>query len=333
MALDLLSAVDPVELTGYVRAALADLEQNRFILGGVLPTTTIDDIEYRFYSGGAGLVDAATFRAFDAETPIGARRGAVRVSGELPPVGRKVRMGEYDRLRLRNVSDEVLRQSVLNDAASMAQAVAARLELARSEALFDGSLTLNENGVVATIDYGRTSSHDATAATVWSTAASATPITDLLAARELIRDAGGEPDFLAMNSQTYGEMIATAQVKNLATGVVTPSIVTDASVSQILAAHGLPPVTIYSARVGVAGTSTKVLGDGKVLLADRSQLGATLSGTTAEQQEWAGDVQGMEPGIFALAWKEQDPVAVWTKATALAVPVLATPDLSVGLSV
>jgi hypothetical protein len=168
---------------------------------------------------------------------------------------------------------------------------------------------------------------------VWSTAASATPITDLLAARELIRDAGGEPDFLAMNSQTYGEMIATAQVKNLATGVVTPSIVTDASVSQILAAHGLPPVTIYSARVGVAGTSTKVLGDGKVLLADRSQLGATLSGTTAEQQEWAGDVQGMEPGIFALAWKEQDPVAVWTKATALALPVLANPDLSVGLSV
>lgn len=333
MPLDLLSAVDPVELTGYVRAALADLERNRFLLGQVLPTQTIDDIEYRFYAGGAGLVDAATYRAEDAETPIGARRGAMRVSGELPPVSRKIRMGEYDRLRLRRVSDEVLRQSVLDDAVTMTQAVAARLELARSEALFTGELVLNENGVVATVDYGRTSSHNATASTVWSTTASATPITDLLAARELIRDAGGEPDFLAMNSQTYGEMIATAQVKNLATGVVTPSIVTDASVSQILAAHGLPPVTVYSARVSVAGTSTKVLADGKVILADRSQLGATLSGVTAEQIEYAGDVQGMEPGIFAMSWKNPDPVSVWTKAGAIALPVLANPDLSVGLSV
>ena len=333
MPLDLLSASDPVELTGYVRAAQAQLEQNKFLLSSLLPTQSIDDIEYRFYAGGAGLVDAATFRAFDAETPIGARRGAMRVSGELPPISRKIRMGEYDRLRLRRVSDEVLRQNVLNDAETMTEAVAARLELARSEALLTGQLVLAENGIAATVDYGRTSSHNATASTVWSTSASAVPITDLIAARELIRDAGGEVTDIFMNSQTYGELVATAQVKNLATGVVTPSIVSDASVSQILAAHGLPPITVYSARVQVAGTATKVLGDGKVILADNSQLGAVLSGMTAEQQEYAGDVESLEPGIFALAWKHPDPVAVWTKADAIALPVLANPDLSVGLTV
>src|SRR5688500_3455085 len=99
--------IDPAELTGYVRAALADLEQNRFTLSRHLPTVAVDDLEYRFTRGGQGLTEAATIRAYDAESPIGARPGTSRVSGELPPISRKIRLGEYDRLRSRKLNDQI----------------------------------------------------------------------------------------------------------------------------------------------------------------------------------------------------------------------------------
>ncbi len=333
MAQDLFDAIDPVQLTGYVRSALADLEANRFFFADALPLRPVADIQAQFNSGGLGLAESAVYRAFDAESPIGARPGMSETIVKLPPVSQKVRLSEYDRLRMQNVSPDVLTSAVLDDAEALTRNVAARIERARSEALFAGSITLAENGVNATIDFGRTGSHNASAATVWSTSASATPVTDLLKARDLIRDAGGEPDMIVMNSSVYAEMIATDQVKNLASSNgVNPSIVSDATLSAILTANGLPPVKVYSAKVKVSGSSTKILADDKVVMYDRDGLGNTFSGVTAEQLE-LDELRSLEPGIVAVATKEWDPVSVWTKAVAIALPVLANPDLSVGLSV
>ena len=135
--------ITPAELTGYVRAALADLETNQFTLSRFLPSQQIDDLQYRFTRGGEGLAEAATFRAYDAESPIGSRPGISRVTGELPPISRKIRLGEYERLRQRR-ADQAIRDAILDDATRMARTVAARVELARGEALYTGKITLNE---------------------------------------------------------------------------------------------------------------------------------------------------------------------------------------------
>ena len=333
MAQDLFDAIDPVQLTGYARKALSELEINQFFFADALPTRPIADIQAQFVSGGLGLADAATYRTFDAESPIGARPGLSETIIKLPPMSQKVRLSEYDRLRMQNASSDVLASAVLDDADRLTKNVAGRVELARSEALFAGSITLAENGVNATIDFGRTGTHDASASTVWSTTASAVPITDLLKARDLIRDAGGEPDVIVMNSSVYAEMIATDQVKNLASSNgVNPSIVSDATLSSIFAAYGLPPVKVYSAKIKVAGLSTKILADDKVVMYDRDGLGDTFTGVTAEQLE-LDNLRSLEPGIVAVSTTEWDPVSVWTKAAAITLPVLANPDLSVGLSV
>lgn len=334
MPLDLFAAADPATLTGYVRAALADMERNQFRLSTILPTVPVDDIEYRFYSGGAGLVDAATFRAYDSESPIGARRGAVRVSGELPPISRKVRMGEYDRLRLRNVPDERLRTEVLNDAVAMTQSVAARIELARSEVLRTGTITLNENGVSATVDYGRAAGNTFSASVLWAAnPTTAKPLTDLQTARDLIAANGGVVDKITMNRVTYNAMIAADQVKNAAWSGVAPAIVSDTAVATVLTSLGLPPIDVNDSQVSVAGTATKVVPDNKVIVAATAQLGGVLSGITAEQLELADTIGTADPGIVAVATKTFDPVSVWTKAAAIAIPVLANPNLSVGISV
>src|SRR5262245_44638536 len=120
----------PAQLTGYVRAGLADQPVNRFALAQWLPNRPIDDLEYRYDKGGEGLIEAAKIRSYDGESGIGKRPGVTRVTGELPPISRKIRLGEYDRLRQRQEPDATIRNRIMDDGMRMARAVAARVELA-----------------------------------------------------------------------------------------------------------------------------------------------------------------------------------------------------------
>lgn len=332
--------IEPSTLTGYVRAALADMQLNRFTLARWLPNRTIDDLQYRLVAGGAGLAEAATFRAYDAESPIGSRPGVTRITGELPPVSRKVRLGEYDRLRQRRASDELVQNAVLDDAERMAAAVAARLEMARGEALYKGKLDISENGVVATVDFGRAAGHTVTAATLWTDATNADPLADLLSWVDTYVSANGEmPGVILTSTRVVRLMGAASKFKVLAASIAgTPGVVAPAAINQILAVYGLPPIETYDAKVSVGGSATRVIPDDRVLLlpaagdpADgmSSELGATLYGTTAESLEPEyGIVDGDQPGIVAGAYNTKDPVAVWTKAAAIALPVLANPNLT-----
>lgn len=326
--------IAPAELTGYVRAALADLEVNRFTLARFLPSQSIDDLMYRFTRGGEGLAEAATFRAYDAESPIGSRPGVTRVTGELPPISRKIRLGEYERLRQRK-ADQQIRNAILDDATRMTRAVAARVELARGEALYSGKIVLNENGVTATVDFGRSSSHTVAPSTLW-TNANATPVTDLMSWRDTyVASNGSAPGRILTSRRVLALMMRNGEMRNLVfPGATQPNIVTETAVNQVLEAFGLPPVEVYDAQVSVNGTATRVIPDDRLLLLpapgslDGDQLGATLWGTTAESLEPDFGVEGDEPGIVAGAYSTKDPVAVWTKAAGIALPVLANPNLT-----
>lgn len=325
--------IEPAELTGYARAALADQEQNRFTLTRWLPSNVIDDLQYRFTTGGEGLVDAATFRAYDAESPIGSRPGFSRVTGELPPISRKIRLGEYDRLRLRQ-NDQGIIDALYNDAERMTRSVAARVELARGDALVNGSVTISENGVTATVSFGRTGGHTVAPATLWSVVATATPVQDLLTWRDTYINTNGEPPGGILTSTTVlGYLQRNAEFRALAATVAgAPQIVTVTATNQVLDAYGLPPLYIYDAQVRVNGVATRVIAADKVVMLPApggdTDLGATLWGTTAESLEPDFGLAGDEPGIVAGAYSTKDPVALWTKAAAIALPVLANPNLT-----
>ena len=327
--------IDPVELTGFVRAGLADRPQNQFELERWLPNEPVVDLEYRFSAGGQGLLDAATFRSFDAEAPIGSRPSTVRKSGELPPISRKIRLGEYDRLRVRNANDEI-RNCVFNDAARMMSQIRARLELARGEALHSGQVVLNENGVIATISFGRSGSHSVTAGTPWSTVATATPLTNELAWIDTyVTTNGVRPGVAVTSSTVMSYLMQNAEYRALVgrNGFV-PSRVSQTDVNDIRNDFGLPPLFVYDAQVRVAGAATRVIPVDKFLYlpaagsAEGAELGATLYGVTAEALELDGLAGSDEAGITAVAMKSFDPVSIWTKAAAIALPVVANPDLT-----
>jgi len=328
--------IDPVELTGYVRAALADREQNQFTLGRWLPNRPVLDLEYRFSKGGQGLASAATFRTYDAESPIASRPAVMRVTGELPPLSEKIRLGEYDQLRMRNANDEI-RNSVLNDAVGRMQAIRARLELARGEALWSGQVALNENGVIATVSFGRSGSHSVAPGTLWSNTAGATPLTNELAWTQTYIDTNGVPPAVALTSRTVmAYLMQNAEYRALIgrNGFV-PSRVSQADVNSIREDYGLPSLAIYDASVKVGTTNTRVIPADKFLYLpapdqspETNELGATLYGVTADALDTDGLIGSDEAGIVALAYKKKDPPSIWTKAAAIALPVVANPDLT-----
>jgi hypothetical protein len=331
--------VEPSVLTGYVRAALADQERNIFTLSRWLPRVEVDDLQYRYFRGGEGLAEAATFRSYDAESTIGSRPTVARVTGELPPISRKIRLGEYDRLRQRKLDDQIA-SALMNDAVRMTRAVAARIEMARGEALYSGQVAINENGVIATVNFGRSGSHSVAPGTLWSVVATATPIADLITWRDTYVNTNGgvAPGAILTSTTVLGYLQRNAEFRSLAQTVNgSPSIVSVDVVNQVLAAYGLPPIYIYDAQVSVNGTGTRVIPADRVVLLpapgdpddpDSTDLGGTFYGTTAESLEPEYGVEGDEPGIVAGAYSTFDPVAVWTKAAAIALPVLANPDLS-----
>ncbi|MEU1200110.1 major capsid protein [Streptomyces sp. NPDC005813] len=323
----------PAELTGYARAALADRPENAFSLDRWLPNRTVNDLSYRFTRGGGGLTEAASFRAYDASSDVGVRPGGARVSGELPPISRKIPVGEYERIRRRNLDTQntEIRDAMLDDGVRLARQIEARMELARGEAIFNAGVALNENGVQASVDFGRNAAHTVTAGTVWSNPA-ADVIGDFQTWLEVYNDTnGGDPDSVLISRAIWTALKRNTQLRGLSTtGATAPTILTDSLLAAILADHGIPPLVRYDAKISVNGVSTRVTPNDKLAFvpAQGDALGQTLWGVPVEADDSRYGLAGDEAGIAVGGYKSEDPQTVWTRATAIALPVVAAPDLT-----
>ena len=324
--------ITPNDLTGYVRDALADLPQNTFGLSAYLPDEETDDIDWRASVGGGGLSRAASFRSFDAESPISGRTGISRIGGELPPISEKRRLGEYDRLKMRKL-DEGIKNAILNDAVDLAKAIKARLEIARGEALQLGKVTLAENGLALEADFGRKASHTQTAVTRWDQAGS-DPINDLLAWSAVYKATNGvRPAEALVSDQLISVLMRNSAIR----GYVLPAgssqnIVTVDALSALLASFQLPKFTVYEAQIQDENGNAKDILDPKRVLflppADQ-KIGATLWGLTAEAQDENYGIDSNDaPGIVVGSYSDNDPVAQWTKASAIALPVIPNANLT-----
>lgn len=330
----------PAELSGYARASLGDIPVNQPSLARWLPNRVVPDLTFRFTRGGEGLTEAATFRSWDTEAPIGSRPGFTRVTGELPPISRKMRQDEYTRLRARAGGADQLRNLLLTDTERLVRAIAMRIELARGAALVGGAVTINENGVVATVDFGRAGGNTVAPSTLWTDLAASLPFKDLRTWCDAYEDVNGErPGAIVTSSRVLSLMLENQAVRTLAGTVLgTPGEVTRGQLDNMLQTRDLPPIYTYNVKVRVNGAAQRVIADDKVLLLPPptdpnneagTDLGATLWGTTAESMEPNYALQDADqPGVVAGNYTTQDPVALWTKAAGVSLPVLVNPDLS-----
>lgn len=321
----------PEELTIVARAAADQREQDAaFSLSQFLPNVYKQDKYVTLGAGDNGLVEIAEYRAYDAETPIGGRgENARRVTLELPALGQKRRVSEYDQLNRLGIGGEAaIRESLGKAAVARGRAVADRIELERGRVLVSGKSVIAENGFFGDADFRRDEELTVTAATPWSTDGANT-IEDLLAWAETYSDKNGTGVGYIVASTKVASALARDKAFLPKESLRTRATLEE--VNALLLAEGLPQIVKYDRKVRVNGKAERVIPEDKVLILpeEATEMGATYFGTTLEALDPNYGIATEDaPGIVVGSYKDDDPLGVWVRASAIGLPALADANLA-----
>lgn len=338
--------ITPAELTGYVRASLAEREALTGSLARWLPNREVADIVVRFIAGSSGLIDVAKFRAYDAAVEVGKRPSGKRVTLELPAIGQTIPISEYEQLRLRGgeISDEAALAAILSAASIVVRAVADAIERLRGIVLATGKATIAQDNFSSDDSFGRSTTHQVVAGSLWSSATSVSRL-DFLQ--------GVVDTYVATNGEAPGAIVASRRImRSLAQGdEFKTSLVgggsrpaTAQQVTDTIEGAGLPELFTYDRRVSVGGVATRVLPDDTLLLLpapvetddwEGTDLGATFWGRTLTSTEPDWEIpESDQPGIVIGAHKNPSPPMIREVISdAIALPVLANADRSLAAKV
>jgi hypothetical protein len=278
----------------------------------------------------------ARFRAWDGAIHKSKRDTGKESRVQLPPLSSSLDMGEYERLQLefaRNggTNEQALARSIYNDAEILTNEVLNRLELAWGDLLTDGKFTLlsSEGGLEA--DYSIPSDQLITVATAWTTTATATVLSDLLAAYDLYVSRYGEAGQLLTSRRVQRLMTQNTEVINAVAGDQTGRTRVNLTELQgLLASEGLPPLAdAFDESLDVDGTSTRVLADDKLVFLppNLDDLGRTAMGITATALELVNSNESDlsfedAPGVVGVVEKVGPPYRQFTYVDACGMPVL-----------
>lgn len=290
----------------------------------LFPSRKIEGLEFDMLKAGSRIPTIASVHAFDTEAEIASRIGS-RSAQELAFIKRKIPLKEKDLMALRNprtpAEQKYLEEEVYNDVYSMVTAVEARVEKMRMEALANGKIELNENGLDGlVVDYGVPTDHQATKD--W-TAASA----DILGDLETFSDAlDVKPTRILTSKKVRNLMLKNKAIVALFKDAgMLPS---KANLNNLLESLDLPIIATYDAKYKVQGadgkyTTGRYFPEDKLVMFSDSNPGESVFGTTPEESRLlSGGSKDYKVGnIFATVYESGlDPVATWTKAAATALP-------------
>jgi hypothetical protein len=345
----LLRDINPTVINAFVREIQTPADYT--LTQSVIPERTVNSVKYEI-RGGTRRVAAASYRAWDAQTRVASREITRWVTeGKLLPLGQKYIIGELETI-LQNVQrgmdGEDLVRSIYQDAADHVLSVKQRMELAAGDLLVDGKFTLtNENGLTIEADHKVPSANMPTAPVDWSD-----PTADILGDEmrwiEVLRASGAPTPTRALTSyKTWAYMLTNDSYRaafygsvNSASTIPTAVLAKD-EVNTVRARYGLPPVETYDVKIPLAdGTDQRPLPENMFFLLppDARQMAETQYGLTAEGIVLSSGSNPQidreeAPGIIVTSGYQDDPVQVWTKGSAAALPVMYTPDIHIAATV
>lgn len=332
--------IDPVTLTGYARASLAEYEARQGSLNRWLPNRPVSDVVARFVKGRTGLVDVAKWRAYDAEPEIGKRETRQRVSIELPALGENRPITEYEQLRARagGLTAEEALVTVQGETRAAVRAASDAMELLRGVVIATGVATIDQDNFKSSDDFGRPNDCEVEADVAWD-ANGADALEDLQTWIEAYEDITGSlPGSVLMPRRVFRAMASQDPFKTTLIGGAERRA-SNSEVRELLASHDVPPISIYDRRVSVDGTMTRVLPDHTLYLLPAAvspddwqgtQLGASFWGRTLTSIDSAfGLAPAEQPGIVTGVWRNpKPPMGLEIIADAIGLPVLANAEMS-----
>jgi hypothetical protein len=340
----ILDLVDPAELT--LAARMIDVPA--FNLNRWLPNIQRDAIEYSFVRQSRTQGRAGAYRAYDTPAIIRPRPGARQVRGQLPPISVEVPLTEEDQLRLNQAraqgANDFVADAFNGDTMIAARAVAARIELARGQALTHGRVTIGteaqrENGLYLEVDFGLPAEHYVTAATLWDSADDVDMLDDLETwVDTYVESSGGaRPAVMVGSRQIRARLIRSVQVRQLAGAPDAMNAVTVEQLNQILDARDLPAFITHDEQIlDHTATMRRVIDADRLLLlpapgtAPPDSVGVTQFGRTLEADELVRlnilDAAAA-PGLVAVPMRTENPISYSVLATAISLPTVANPEL------
>lgn len=330
--------IEPAVLVDFVRQYDNEVlrPSAQFTLDSYLPNRNVDDLDYRIRKGAFNDVDIAEYRAWDTPARMTGRPGTFYTEGSLGPVSRQIPLGEEESIRARALltrNNDPIIAAIYEDAQRMIRSVQGRIEVARGDVIDDGIVTIAENGLALTANFGRDALMRKVAGMVWTNVA-APIVTDLLAwVLEYETLNGITPDHLLVPKTRIGSMALNTEMRNYAAAFgTTPSRINRQTIDNILSSEGLPPIRTYDTVVRKDGVVTRVLPLDKVYLMPPAgePLGNTFYGPTAEALLLAerGLIEATAvPGVVAVVSRSEHPVQTYTVGTAVALPAMPNPNL------
>lgn len=302
------------------------------ILGTIFPDTKTQYLKAEYYRLMAGqrLPEVAFVHALDTEAEIGSRPGFEKVLTEKLFIKRKINQSERLQQAIENgvPDDNNLKKFVFDDAANLFEGVVARANVMKGQFLSTGIVKIKENHVDMSIDYGVTSDAKVTL-TDWSKP-DADIMGDISKMVAIAEDNGYVVNKALTSLKMINYMRNNTAMQTAVLGAANKRLLTKQELTNLLMQeYGF---TIdrcdekyrYRKADGTLKTGRYFKEDVFTLYEANANgsFGSGLWGVTPEELEYRQFIQEENRSFVTLSmWDTPDPVAVWTKASGMFVPV------------
>jgi hypothetical protein len=287
----------------------------------------------------------AQFHAFDtvAQKSVRAPIDQRNIEKGLIKVKRNTSELLYE-LQNRGVNTEAgLYDYVMNDINTLADEVVTRTKVAKNELLATGKVTIKENNIDNTVDYGVPAGNLAFTLDFGAGASSDVP-TQIQTIVDMAAAAGVQLTGMVCSRAVLSKMRQNAAIQKAVNGISMEGVlVTNAALTAYLDSEfGISRVITndqsYSLPWTVGSNGRPVVTQKRYFPADKvsffgtgngMRLGTGLWGVPPEEQIARFEQvapSSENPYVYMTQWAEKDPAVVWTKASALFMPVLFNPN-------
>lgn len=255
----------------------------------------------------------------------------------------KVKINQSERMRelLRSgVRQDEMFDYIINDGVRLADQVVTRSKVAKNELMASGVVTIHENNLNLTVDYGVPAANTAYQMDF-------SPIADIDAQIQKVIDDATEQGVIITGMMTSRKNITKMRRNSLLQQSINGSAGAGALVSApalqayLSENYGIETIVTNDLTYGASATigqngrpsivSERYYPDDKITFFATNpggRLGVGLWGDPPEVD--AGNffpVQGSnQPFVYVMQWMEKDPAVLWTKASGLFIPVLYNPN-------
>lgn len=309
------------------------------------PLKYTTQLTWESLAGSGGNPVMADVIEYNASAPIKTRRVVTKTTGDIPKIAIKRQMDEKDMNDyniLKALSQDANRTALLdlvfNDVDFVYTGVQARTEYLAMQALSYGAISLttsNNNGIITEVacDFGIPTANKTGATVAWATAATATPIADIIKVQDAANEAGYSLKYMLMDKTTLRYMLATTEVKDqyavfqrITTSRKTTPTLED--INQLLSAHMLPTIIVVDSNVRFestahALTSIAAWKSAYVTFIPDLNIGNVLHGPIAEETSESlvkKAIMVKRDHVLISKWSELEPFGEFTKGQANAFP-------------